>query len=339
MTAPRVADARSLDVLNVGLMIASAAAAFAYPLEVLVVAYVFLGPLHALTELSWLHDRRYFTDSRAGALFLAVAAVAACTPAMLRSSWVPWVAPALLLTSFAVAAGLAFCKTTKGRLLVAAGGAAVALALAFTGNPMLVLFGMFVPSVVHLFVFTGAFILLGALKSRSAIGLASLVVFAACAAFVLVAESGSSRIGAGDYFREASWPFAGLAHVIAGVLPLEGGAGARALLAALRFISFITLYHYLNWFSKTRIIRWHEVSAARLATVGGLWLATLAMAWIDIRIGIALGILGSSVHVVLEFPLNHRTMAGIATELRRRYSGAPARQPAQHSARASVSRR
>jgi hypothetical protein len=39
-------------------------------------------------------------------------------------------------------------------------------------------------------------------------------------------------------------------------------------IGALRFIAFAYTYHYLNWFSKTDIIRWHVVSQRRIAGLG-----------------------------------------------------------------------
>src|SRR5882762_5567144 len=47
--------------LNVGLMAVSCGAAIIAPFHVFLFAYIVLGPLHYLTEISWLHDRKYFT--------------------------------------------------------------------------------------------------------------------------------------------------------------------------------------------------------------------------------------------------------------------------------------
>src|SRR5581483_4474599 len=46
-----------LNALNLGLMLVSAAVAWVTPFEVLLLSYAVLGPLHYLTEISWLHDR------------------------------------------------------------------------------------------------------------------------------------------------------------------------------------------------------------------------------------------------------------------------------------------
>ena len=50
-----------VNYLNIALMLGSAALAFAIPFELFLFSYALLGPLHYLTEISWLHKRNYFT--------------------------------------------------------------------------------------------------------------------------------------------------------------------------------------------------------------------------------------------------------------------------------------
>ncbi len=50
----------SVEQLNVVLMVVSCLAAFAAPFQLFLFVYAVLGPLHYLTEISWLHDRDYF---------------------------------------------------------------------------------------------------------------------------------------------------------------------------------------------------------------------------------------------------------------------------------------
>src|SRR5580704_16631963 len=62
VVAPPV-KARKDDVnwLNIGLMVVACAISIAAPFQVFLLAWSILGPLHYLTEISWLHDRNYFT--------------------------------------------------------------------------------------------------------------------------------------------------------------------------------------------------------------------------------------------------------------------------------------
>ncbi len=90
---------------------------------------------------------------------------------------------------------------------------------------------------------------------------------------------------------------------------------------ALRFMAFAYTYHYLNWFSKTGIIRWHETSKRRLAWIAGLWAASLALYAYDWKTALIALLALSLAHVYLEFPLNWRTFVGIGVELKARLSG------------------
>ena len=53
-----------INYLNIGLMALSAVLAYFLPFETFLMAYAFLGPLHYLTEISWLHDRNYFSKGK-----------------------------------------------------------------------------------------------------------------------------------------------------------------------------------------------------------------------------------------------------------------------------------
>ncbi len=102
----------------------------------------------------------------------------------------------------------------------------------------------------------------------------------------------------------------------------------------MRIIAFSYTYHFLNWFSKTSIIKWHLVPKGSLAIVIGLWLLSLALYAYDFNIGLQVLFFLSLLHVTLEYPLNQRTFIGIGTELKGliagggRWSESPDRQNA-----------
>jgi hypothetical protein len=68
---------RTNDALHLGLMIVALAAAYLVPFELLLLSYVVLGPAHYFTEISWLHDRKFFLPHRAVAIALVAVAVGA----------------------------------------------------------------------------------------------------------------------------------------------------------------------------------------------------------------------------------------------------------------------
>src|SRR6185503_2075930 len=55
-----------VNYLNIALMIISCVLAFRFPFELFLISYAVLGPLHYLTEISWLNDRKYFTEGKSG---------------------------------------------------------------------------------------------------------------------------------------------------------------------------------------------------------------------------------------------------------------------------------
>src|SRR5579871_4119239 len=90
-----------VDVIHLGLMLSALALAYVLPFELLLIAYAVLGPAHYLTEISWLHDRKYFLSSRPIALLLAVAAVVAVRAPDARTSglfiWLGFAAAAVAM--------------------------------------------------------------------------------------------------------------------------------------------------------------------------------------------------------------------------------------------------
>src|SRR5207244_480970 len=86
-------------------------------------------------------------------------------------------------------------------------------------------------------------------------------------------------------------------------------------LTVMRLIAFAYTYHYLNWFSKTSIIKWHEIPKSRTAVIIALWLCALGLYGYSYQIGMIVLYFLSVLHVMLEFPLNHYTFAGIGREL------------------------
>jgi hypothetical protein len=90
---------------------------------------------------------------------------------------------------------------------------------------------------------------------------------------------------------------------------------STAGLIVMRLIAFAYTYHYLNWFSKTSIIKWHEISTVRTFAIIGLWIASLGIYAYDFQLGMITLYFLSVLHVMLEFPLNHQTFVGIGREL------------------------
>ena len=86
--------------------------------------------------------------------------------------------------------------------------------------------------------------------------------------------------------------------------------------SVMRLIAFAYTYHYLNWFSKTSVIKWHEVSKKWLVTVFIAWVASVGLYFYDYMVGLKALLLLSMLHVFLEFPLNFRSVQGIFSSVK-----------------------
>ena len=352
------------DYINIGLMLFSCAAAFIMPFELFLFSYAVLGPLHYLTEISWLHKRNYFSLKTKDWRILYVTGIAILTftffgdfamwmagPEVTTMAELQRVAPGLHgaaswmdqqstgLTFFAFASALIMIMV---RGTVARIGAYAILALVgfglsaehgdrANGHWFYLFFAIFLPTLIHVFLFTAAFMLFGALKSKSKVGIASVGILGLCAAsFFLFRPDGLYTLT--DYARGAYHvSFEGLNYEVLKVLmPMEdlrSALQAQGLdfiyksnigVVITRFIAFAYTYHYLNWFAKTKIIRWHEVPRAWLISVFVIWGLSIALYAYSYRVGLMALYFLSFLHVFLEFPLNWVSFKGIGEELMKR---------------------
>jgi hypothetical protein len=355
-----------INYINIGLMLASMIAAFIMPFEVFLFAYAFMGPLHYLTEISWLHDRNYFTKGKYDFWFLIFLCLLLSAQYfvfrydILGSNSEPvrdWLrswnfGDKLLYIAFFGALVLAFVRNLYIKL------GALALIFIFANgvfqppldpdNPEPIGLGKllltsFVPTLIHVYVFTGIFMLFGALKSRSKSGLLSVVVFTLTPFLLWYLFQDNRFLPATEYgikafgVNKSPDGFFDLNQTILGYFfnPQEIAATVKGLdltkasedtiwfklvyesqtgVLIMRFIAFAYTYHYLNWFSKTEIIRWHKVPKIRFAAVIVLWLASLAIYAYNYALGLQWLFFLSFSHVLLEFPLNFTSFVGIFKE-------------------------
>jgi hypothetical protein len=325
-------------------MLLSALAAWNQPFEVLLFSYAILGPLHYLTEISWLHDKKWFSKAKHDWIVpcLVSAALTILYIAMeiwgqkealsrepevlglrIRGGWVA----CLLLVSIAASMAAAFVGGSARRALLIAAllVAGFAFLQSVTGR---IVVNVMLTTVIHVFVFTSCFILYGALKSKSVSGYWSWAVHLGLGALLLMPWKTADAPIPLDLARrlDVFGPVVdGMNYYLSRPSTVPEGRGP--LIAAMRFLAFAYTYHYLNWFSKTGIIRWHEVSRERLAILVAAWIGSLILYAYDWRIGFIALLALSLAHVLLEFPLNWRTFVGIGSELRSRVASKPAVAP------------
>jgi hypothetical protein len=226
----------------------------------------------------------------------------------------PYVGLTALSCAVALAAAVALVRSRVRQVVCALVGGGVLAALAAKLSPLHVVLMLFLPTIVHVYLFTGLFIVLGALKGRSASGLLSAIVFIACPVVCLLGIETPPTYVASASLVEVLKPFD---PVLDNLLQWFGlVVDENGLLAVLRLFGFAYSYHYLNWFSKTRIINWHRTSPLRLLAIGLVYLLAVGSYLCDVTVGFKVLLFLSLLHVILELPLNFRSVAGIAREAR-----------------------
>lgn len=352
-----------VNYVNIGLMILSAIVAFIIPFELFLFSYAVLGPLHYLTEISWLHKRKYFSPGKRDYWILIILTVLILLPTMFQYIYGAvgvkddqgnpvytdgmkkffggldiW-GTSLMFFAFASAAIFVLIKGTTKRLVGFLIAAIIAIILKpdmnkpYTDQDVryagLLIFSVFLPTLVHVFLFTGAFILVGALKGKSTSGYLSILVFIGCAVSFFLIAPGGGNYSISNYAKDSyDVSFYSLnVEIFKTFLHIPSPNADNVYYSSIgilitRFIAYAYTYHYLNWFSKTSIIKWHEVSRSALITIFGLWILALVLYYTNYKTGLDALLFLSFLHVVLEFPLNFQSFRQIGQELRGRLSPA-----------------
>ncbi|HEU5239362.1 MAG TPA: hypothetical protein VFU37_19685 [Pyrinomonadaceae bacterium] len=320
-----------INYLNAGLMIASCVLAFAFPFELFLFSYAVLGPLHYLTEISWLHERNYFTGgerrkktqrAHKGWLILVGVTMVALIVGFVAAEGVgsplnPKWEITLFYLVLVTASLVTVIKQRSARVILLV--SALVLFGLLSISRYYVILAFFIVTIIHVLIFTGAFVFYGALKGRSRSGMLSLAVFLICTiSFFVFTPAGHA---AGNYIQQSYRSFNGLNAELIKLFRFGLGTTAseiyesRGGLVVMRLIAFAYTYHYLNWFSKTSIIKWHEVPRTRIVVMILIWIGALALYVWDYDTGMAVLYFLSILHVMLEFPLDHLTFVGIGREL------------------------
>ena len=337
-------NTNQVNYLNIGLMVLSCVIAFIMPFELFLFSYAILGPLHYLTEISWLHKRNYFSPGRRDFIILGAFALAITFANIFPYFYGLWgphdtegrpiythelisfmkliqgSVPALVFTAFAGSALLILAKDVKKRIVGFTLIAVVAY-LFHSGRITFFAFAVFLPTLVHVFVFTGAFILLGALKSKSPSGILSLVVFLICAISLFLlfpdAITPPSEYAMLNYdaafYQYNQQIFDAFLHK---TVDRDTIYYSTTGIMITRFIAFAYTYHYLNWFSKTSVIKWHLIPRKSLIILLLIWVLSIILYFMDYRTGIMALYFLSYLHVIFEFPLNFRSFSDIGSELK-----------------------
>jgi hypothetical protein len=284
---------RLTDVAHFALMLAALMLTYLVPFELLLLSYVILGPAHYATEISWLHDRKYFLPQRGIAVGLAILALIAA--AINNASWFGFV----MWAAFVVSALLATAATAMQSALLSLVAIVTTAALLANGMSIAVL-GILLPTLIHVSLFTLVFMALGACRSGAKVQWLLVAAYLAAIGAILLAPPTAATLvpsfakAGQDYFANVA-PALGQ---LLGIPDLQLDTRLTSLLA------FVYTYHYLNWFIKAEVIHWNDISRKRLAIVVAASAASTGLYFYDYALGFTILLAFSLAHIVLEFPLN-----------------------------------
>jgi hypothetical protein len=183
-----------------------------------------------------------------------------------------------------------------------------------------IIFSMFLPTLIHVFIFTGIFILVGTLKDKSRSGKISLIFFIICAVVLLFIPINYNFSVITDQIQNNYHSFEKLNQKIITILSQLTTSNdvyfSNIGIQVMRFIAFAYTYHYFNWFSKTSIIQWHDTSKFKLIIIVLIWITSIVLYFYDYNTGLKWLYILSMAHVILEFPLNFISILNLKTIIR-----------------------
>ena len=175
--------------------------------------------------------------------------------------------------------------------------------------------GVFLPTIFHVYLFTILFVLFGAIKSKSRFALYTAILMLIVPIVIaylpnaLVAskpdESTLNTFLKSDIFSLANM----IAFVFNSFEPVKFNGVSTFGIKIQTFIAFVYTYHYLNWFSKTSIIGWkNALNAKSTILIIVIWVLAVSIYLYDFKTGFVALFFLSSMHVLMEFPLNILTI-------------------------------
>ena len=259
------------DYINIGLMLFSCGLAFVLPFELFLFSYAVLGPLHYLTEISWLHQRNYFSTGKKDYTILIVLCLlislgvvfhdvfimrnkfvgvfSAETLADIMKVYSKWF-PLCILSALVGSIGLVLFKKVIPKIIMFVVGIGIGYLFRDTSFTKL-LVGIFVPTLIHVYVFTALFMLYGAIKTKSIPGVVSVVVLILCALSFYFIQYVPEGFNVSEYVKNSilKTGFSSVNVTVikifkSGVITQFDVFESRKGLMIQRFIAFAYTYHY-----------------------------------------------------------------------------------------------
>ncbi|MQP51250.1 MULTISPECIES: hypothetical protein [unclassified Flavobacterium] len=322
-----------IEPLNTFLIILSFALAYVFPFELFVLSYAILGPLHYLTEINWVRDQEYFVANK---LWIYLALGLAFLISIRITPKISFLKPILehpitknltqyiinysnnfFLIALLFAFAFLFYKSIKKQVLFLTIGI---LLMFFLKKFSIynILIGVFLPTLIHVYIFTLIFMWYGNTKSKSTNGYLNILLLTIIPLIVTFISIDNSSYHFSDTIKKIIIDnnFYILNTSISKLFNINDGTTFFFYeiidLKIQIFIAFAYTYHYLNWFSKTSIIGWHrKISKRKSIVILTLWLLSISIYLYDYTLGLSVLLFLSVLHVLVEFPLNIITISSL----------------------------
>lgn len=327
-------NAKNIDALNIFLILVSLVVAYYLPFELFLFSYAVLGPLHYATEISWLDKKKYFVHTKKWIVLFLLFCVIISIPSLLTLPCLNQINDIaffkklgisiskyknnIVLITFILSIGLLYIQKVKTLIIYLLFCIAIANFILSQFSFSAIMVGVFLPTIIHVYVFTLLFMIFGTMGSKSKLGSVAIGLMILCP-FVIA----FLNINADSYlFSNTIQEY----YIASGMINLNysisnlfndvnfsqfqliSSSGIKIQI----FIAFCYTYHYLNWFSKTSIIGWNRnISKTRIAIILIIWSSSVFLYWYDYKVGLSALFFLSMLHVFLEFPLNITTIKAI----------------------------
>lgn len=321
-----------VDSLNTILMLLALLLAYFLPFDLFVISYAIIGPLHYLTEINWIRDNNYFVKSKYWIYIIVVFTTIVALPKIFGldifnntesnvitffQNELPKYTNALIFLALVIAYAFLFIKSKKYINIVIIIGTILALILNNVSVYNLYI-GIFLPTIIHVFLFTLLFMFYGNLKTKSKIGYFNIILLAAIPLIISLISLDAIEYNFSDVVKNIIIDnrFHVLNVNLSKTLNLSDGKSfffyEKVAIKIQIFIAFAYTYHYLNWFSKTTIIGWHKkITRKKSLLILVLWILSVSIYLYDYKVGLALLLILSLAHVFVELPINMITIKGI----------------------------
>lgn len=329
-TSPRVNHLAALSGwTDAALVVICGVCSALWPFQTFVLAYVILGPLHYLTEISWLQHHAAFGHRSLDAVVLAaIGAIFFLGERLLHGAVRPYFFMSTIAGAMGWAWAAAFSSTYLIRTLAFALSAGAGVLV--TNVPVLfLLIAVLVPTVLHVLWLTLSLLIADAVaQQRGLHSIATLMAYVGIIFGILIggvwsdAPPGRWALDWFGYVGKggASYGFFYVNYQILDILGFHSFAGdkddawvrntltyvfrsteARALMGA---IAFCYSYHYAHWFSNAQKIGWNQMSRIRSYGIAACWAIVVGVFVLNVRLGLLILFSMSLIHVLMELPLN-----------------------------------